>query len=173
MDSKNQVVQRKICLLGDFAIGKTSLVRRFVFNLFDERYLTTIGVNITKKEVVLGPNRIMNFVIWDLASSDIYENLRSHYLHGIAGALLVCDLTRPETIEKLRTTYLDQLYRNSAKAFIIVVGNKIDLVKPDAESITMVKALAEELSTPCQFTSAKTGDNVENTFRLLATELQK
>lgn len=172
MSTQIPVNQRKICLLGDFAIGKTSLVRRFVYNVFDERYLTTIGVNITRKEVEIDDKPPLNLVIWDLASSDKYEDIRAHYLHGISGALLVCDLSRPETIDKLKTVYVDQLFSNNPKASVVVLGNKIDLVSPEAESIKMLKTFAEGLNAAYLLTSAKTGENVENAFNLLAADLQ-
>ena len=173
MDSQNSVIQKKVCLLGEFAIGKTSLVRRFVYNIFDERYLTTIGVSICRKEIATFDSTLLNLVIWDLASSDKYEDLRSHYLHGTAGALLVCDLTRPETIEAIRTTYVEQLLKNSPDSSIVLVGNKKDLINPASDAINQLEKLALELDTPFQTTSAKTGENVEAAFTLLANLLHK
>lgn len=173
MDSQNSVLQKKVSLLGEFAIGKTSLVRRFVYNIFDERYLTTIGVSICRKEMVMYDSSLLNLVIWDLASSDKYEDLRSHYLHGTAGALLVCDLTRPDTIEAIRTTYVEQLLKNSPDAAIVVVGNKVDLVDPKSEALAQFEQLASDLGAPFKTTSAKTGENVEAAFTLLANLLQK
>lgn len=172
MEPENSVVQRKVCLLGDFAIGKSSLVRRFVYDIFDERYITTIGVSIFRKQLSLDQQTLLHMVIWDLASEDKYEDHRAHYFHGTAGALLVCDLTRPETIEKLKEKYIDQMLKSSPDASMIIVGNKADLVEPGSASIIQVEKLAAEYQVPFQITSAKTGENVENAFVLLARQFQ-
>lgn len=172
MELESSIVQRKVCLLGDFAIGKSSLVRRFVYDIFDERYITTIGVSIFRKQLSLANQTQLNMVIWDLASEDKYEDHRAHYYHGTAGALLVCDLTRPETIDKLKEKYMDQLLKSSPDASMIIVGNKADLVEPDSASIVQVEKFAAEYKVPFQITSAKTGDNVENAFILLARQFQ-
>ena len=171
MDHKDFITQKKICMLGDFAIGKTSLVRRFIYNLFDDRYMTTIGVNISRKEISLAEHRIMRLLIWDLSATDKYEKNRADYLHGTAGALLVCDLTRPDTISRLQSYYLEQLYKNNPKAFVVVIGNKNDLIKPDFSSIDQVIKFADVINAPYKITSAKTGENVESAFQLLAEGL--
>ncbi len=172
MELDRSVVQRKVCLLGDFAIGKSSLVRRFVYDIFDERYITTIGVSIFRKQMSLDQQIQLNMVIWDLASEDKYEDHRAHYFHGTSGALMVCDLTRPETITKLKEKYIDQMLRSSPDVSLVIVGNKADLVEPDSVSIAQVEKLAAEFKVPFQITSAKTGENVENAFISLAQQFQ-
>ena len=97
-------IKKKVCLLGSFAVGKTSLVERFVHNRFDEKYLTTIGVKISQK--ALPPieskrDRQMiqhTFLIWDIAGLEKFDSVEMSYFRGAAGALVVADLTRPETI---------------------------------------------------------------------------
>jgi small GTP-binding protein len=173
MTPQDTIIQKKICLLGDFAIGKTSLVRRFIYNLFDDRYLNTVGVNISRKDVLLPDHLMMRLIIWDLSSSDKFEKNRSHYLHATAGALLICDLTRPATIARLQSCYVKQLFDSNPNVFVIVVGNKIDLVKSDTGTIDQVHKLAAALNAPCQITSAKTGEGVEVAFNLLAKGLCK
>src|SRR5258707_408911 len=91
-------VQRKICMLGGFSVGKTSLVKRYVQSIFSESYLTTVGVKIDKKTVTLG-DRVVHLILWDLAGEDDMSSLRMSYLRGSAGYVLVADGTRPATLE--------------------------------------------------------------------------
>ncbi len=91
-------LQKKICMLGGFSVGKTSLVKRFVESVFSETYLTTVGVKIDKKTVDLS-DRIVNLILWDLAGEDDISSLRMSYLRGSAGYVLVADGTRPSTLE--------------------------------------------------------------------------
>lgn len=90
--------QKKVCMLGAFSVGKTSLVKRFVQSIFSETYLTTVGVKIDKKNVVLS-DRIVTLILWDLAGEDDIASLRMSYLRGSAGYVLVADGTRPSTLE--------------------------------------------------------------------------
>src|SRR3984885_14227382 len=91
-------IQKKVCMLGGFSVGKTSLVKRFVESVFSEAYLTTVGVKIDKKIVDL-PGRIVNLILWDLAGEDDIASLRMSYLRGAAGYVLVADGTRPSTLD--------------------------------------------------------------------------
>jgi small GTP-binding protein len=118
------VRQKKICLLGSFAVGKTSLAERFVQSIFSDRYRTTVGVRIHKKELQLGDIHL-DLIIWDLAGEDELIVLRTAYLRGAAGYLLVADGTRPDTLDKA----IDLQRRARAELgdvpFILVV-NKTD-----------------------------------------------
>src|SRR4051812_4697694 len=91
-------VQKKICILGGFSVGKTSLVKRFVQSIFSEAYITTVGVKVDKKTVELA-ERSVNLILWDLAGEDDIGSLRLSYLRGSAGYLLVADGTRPPTLD--------------------------------------------------------------------------
>src|SRR5258706_13629505 len=91
-------VQRKICMLGGFSVGKTSLVKRYVQSIFSESYMTTVGVKIDKKTVTLD-DRVVHLILWDLAGEDDMSSLRMSYLRGSAGYVLVADGTRPATLE--------------------------------------------------------------------------
>ena len=92
------VQQKKICMLGGFSVGKTSLVKRYVESVFSETYLTTVGVKIDKKTVTLG-DRTVHLILWDLAGEDDMASLRLSYMRGSAGYVLVADGTRPATLE--------------------------------------------------------------------------
>ncbi|RLC60203.1 MAG: GTP-binding protein, partial [Chloroflexota bacterium] len=94
-------IAKKVCLLGDLAVGKTSLVSRFVYNLFDDKYVSTIGVKVSRKTVIIpraGDIVELTMMLWNLAGNEEFDRVRASYLRGAAGAVLVCDLTRPETL---------------------------------------------------------------------------
>ncbi len=162
-------ISKKVCLLGDFAVGKTSLVRRFVYNLFDDRYISTIGVKVSRKTVAVpwadGVVEL-TMMLWDLAGSEEFDQVRTSYLRGSAGAVLVCDLTRPQTLEHLYS-YADDLSAVSPEAQLIVAANKSDLTDEQQLTPTHIAAFAARFNAPFYLTSAKTGDEVEKLFRHL------
>ncbi|MFN8485001.1 MAG: Rab family GTPase [Anaerolineae bacterium] len=161
-------ISQKVCLLGDFAVGKTSLVRRFVYNAFDDKYLATIGVKVSRKTVVLPTQdelAELTLLLWDLAGSEEFSHVRATYLRGAAGAILVCDLTRPETLTAL-SAYVDDMRRIAPAARFVVAANKSDLPDPRLQA-AQVEAFADSLDTVCYLTSARTGHQVEDVFRHL------
>lgn len=162
-------VSKKICLLGDFAVGKTSLVRRFVYNLFDDKYLSTIGVKVSRKTVsVAGDEQVsqLTMLLWDLAGSEEFSPMRASYLRGAAGAILVCDLTRAETLANL-TGYAADLRQLNPAAQLVLAANKCDLAEQHQLTELKIESAAAELHAPYYLTSAKTGDEVEALFRHL------
>ncbi len=165
-------ISHKVCLLGDFAVGKTSLVRRFVYDRFDDRYISTIGVKVSRKPIVVpGPEGPVDLrlMLWDLAGSEEFDALRASYLRGATGAILVCDLTRPETVDSL-VGYYAQLDTCCPGARVVVAANKVDL-GPDARVQALVGSAAAALHAPLTFTSARDGTGVESLFRLLGASL--
>ncbi|GAB4264202.1 MAG: Rab family GTPase [Candidatus Promineifilaceae bacterium] len=164
-------MQKKICLLGDFAVGKTSLVRRFVEGRFDDKYLSTIGVKISRKAVIR-PAYTLNMIIWDLAGGEDFSRVTSGYLMGVNGALLVCDLTRPSTLLMI-SAYVEQIRAHNADAPIIIVANKLDLEAERQIDAHMLANTAVSLSAPWVLTSAKTGSGVIEAFDLLADKLEE
>lgn len=161
------MLQKKIALVGAPGVGKTSLVRRFVESLFDDRYLTTIGVKVDKKDVVAGsvPLRLM---LWDIAGAED-GFIPSSYIRGAAGYLLVIDGTRPESVQPA-LDIVAQIERDLGPLPAVVVLNKSDLVEAwrlspaDLAPINAQEALVVR-------TSAKTGDGVEAAFEALALRL--
>jgi small GTP-binding protein len=163
------VLSKKVCLLGDFAVGKTSLVRRFVYDRFDDRYITTIGVKVSRKTVaVVRAYGVveLTMMLWDLAGSEEFDRVRASYLRGSAGAVLVCDLTRPETLDSLRA-YQEDLFKVNPEAQLVLAANKRDLTEQQRLGTAQIEAFAAELNIPHTLTSAKTGDEVEQLFRQL------
>lgn len=157
----------KVCLLGDYAVGKTSLVRRFVYNMFDDRYLSTIGVKVSRKVVALarGDEVVeLTLMLWDLAGSEEFDSVRASYLRGAVAGLIVCDLTQPSTLASV-PLYANQIRAVNPRAALALAANKLDLAELRAVSEDEVCAMARVLDAPCLFTSAKSGDGVDDAFR--------
>lgn len=166
-------ITKKICLLGDFAVGKTSLVRRFIYDLFDESYLSTIGVKVSRKVIIVpqqGDLAELALMVWDIAGNNGFHEVRTSYLRGSAGAILVCDQTRPETLANLRS-YVSDLHSVSPAASVIIAANKHDLVDQLQITAAEVESFASSLNTTAYMTSARTGSGVEDLFRHLGTML--
>lgn len=166
----NTLIQKKVCLLGDFGVGKTSLVRRFVEDRFDDKYFTTIGVKISRK-VITRSYGLMSMLLWDLAGSNGFDSLsNSSYMHGAAGAIVVCDVTRRETLSTFEE-YARQIRFMNPGISLVFVCNKVDL---DGHVISD-NDLSEVSSTfgdgSFFLTSAKTGDHVEQVFFSLAEKI--
>jgi small GTP-binding protein len=158
-----------MCLLGSFSVGKTSLVRRFVYDMFDDKYIGTIGVKVSRKQVLVqhGSGQVqLNMLLWDMADSDEFVQIRPSYERGSAGAVLVCDLTRPETLHCLRSLATEFLSA-CPHACLIVAANKCDLVDERGLTQEQVVEMAASLHAPYCLTSAKTGQGVEDLFQHL------
>lgn len=157
-------IGRKICLLGDPAVGKTSLIKRFVYDRFDDKYISTMGTKVSRKEVRIGDKKIV-LLIWDILGQK-ETKMHKVYYKGTKGAILVADITRGETIEHIRTWYRDLCNAVGAVPVVIAV-NKIDLKDKWYRS---PEDLKKDLVIygRCIFTSAKTGECVEDAFMHLA-----
>lgn len=167
-----KIVQKKICLLGDFAVGKTSLVRRFVEGRFDETYLSTVGVNISRKPVERA-DYTLNFLLWDLSGGDDHSSRISGYLRGAAGAIIVCDVTRDTTRFAL-TRYANHFLKLNPKSPFVMAINKADLLEQRQITHQQLDDISENLGqAPFLYTSAKDGANVEASFALLADLIEK
>lgn len=159
----------KVCLLGDYAVGKTSLVRRFVYNLFEDKYLSTIGVKVSRKVVAFphGEDVVeLTLMLWDLAGSEEFDRVRASYLRGAAGALLVCDLTQRGSLDSMRE-YARQVREVNPRAAIVLAANKQDLVDQLTIREEEIATTASELGADFYLTSAKMGMAVDEAFRHL------
>jgi small GTP-binding protein len=166
-----KVIQKKICLLGEFSVGKTSLIRRFVEERFDETYLSTIGVHMSRKRLDR-KEHFLDFFIWDLAGGENFQVVGPNYLRGAAGAIIVCDLTRKETLAAL-SYYAGQIRSLNPEAALVFAANKADLV---LERVVAHDELQEAISSygnSYLLTSAKTGQNVDLAFATLADQMEK
>jgi len=162
------MIQKKICMLGAFAVGKTSLVRRFVESIFSETYHTTVGVKIDRKTVEVNGNEV-NLVLWDLYGDDDFQKIRWSYFQGASGYLLVADGTRRATLDK--ALLLEERARQEIGAvpFVFVI-NKSDLAK-DWELDTETEARLATKQWTILRSSAKTGEGVEEAFTQLAQKM--
>lgn len=164
---------KKVCLLGDFYVGKTSLVRRFVEGRFDERYLSSIGVKVDRRvmHVPLDDGDVaLTLMLWDLASESDGGHVVPSYYRGASGAILVCDLTRPDTLPAVGH-YADRLRETNPEAALVLAANKADLEKECRVDRDGLATMAAGLQAPLHLTSAKTGAGVEEMFQELGTLL--
>jgi small GTP-binding protein len=158
-------VQKKLCMLGGFSVGKTSLVRRFVQSVFSETYLTTVGVKIDKKPVEL-TGRIVNLILWDLAGEDDLSSLRMSYLRGASGYVLVADGTRAATLD-LALSLRQRVEAEFGPLPFVLLLNKNDLKEQWAIGDADMANLQQN-GWWVRSTSARTGEGVEDAFRDLA-----
>ncbi len=158
-------LQKKICMLGAFSVGKTSLVRRYVSSVFSDTYLTTVGVKIDKKTVDLD-GRTVNLILWDLAGEDDVNALRLSYLRGAAGYVLVADGTRPATLD-VALSLRGRVEADYGPLPFALLLNKNDL--PEQWTITEgdMNGL-REAGWWVRSSSARTGEGVEEAFLDLA-----
>ena len=161
-------MQKKIALLGAAGVGKTSLVRRFVERLFDDKYLTTIGVKIDKKVVVVGGSEI-TLMLWDVAGAEERFTIPSSYVRGAAGVVLVADGTRPGTLDDA-FDILDQIRVDVGTLPYVLVLNKGDLADSWRIDDDAASSRASDAVRVLR-TSARTGECVEEAFGALAKAL--
>jgi small GTP-binding protein len=162
------MLQKKVCMLGSFSVGKSSLVRRFVESMFDEQYHTTIGVKVDKK--VLNANgEDLTLVLWDIYGEDVFQKMHMSYLRGMHGYLLVVDGTRHQTLDDALALN-DRVVSEIGKVPAVLALNKYDLsdqweIEPERE------AQLAAAGWTLEHTSAKTGDAVEKAFLHLANAM--
>lgn len=162
------MLQNKICMLGGFGVGKTSLVSQFVHSLFSDRYLTTIGVKIEKKPVATDAGE-MTLMLWDIYGQDEFQTVRDSYLRGASGYLLVADGTRHATLDTAVALQRQAVAVIGDVPFLLLL-NKADL---DREWQVDERALVKLVDAGWRVvkTSARTGAGVEDAFTTLARQL--
>ena len=126
MSESSPILQKKVCMLGAYAVGKTSLVSRFVRSIFSDKYQTTVGVKIDKKTVTLGEQEI-SLILWDLVGEDDFIQVRMSYLRGAAGYLLVADGMRRATLDKAVELQHRAEVELGRLPFILLI-NKLDVI---------------------------------------------
>lgn len=161
------MISKKIPMLGMWGVGKTSLVQRFVSSIYDEKYLATLGVKVDKKIVAIGDQQV-NMMLWDIAGAEDHFSVPGHYLKGSAGFLLVIDGTRRASLEAALD--LVGLAREQAGDIPFVAAvNKSDLEwEVTADEVT---AALSPFGAPWLSSSAKTGENVDEAFSMLAEKV--
>jgi small GTP-binding protein len=164
------MIQKKICMLGSFAVGKTSLVRRFVESLYSDKYHTTVGVKVDKKIVKVGEQET-TLLLWDLEGSETEHDLRKSYLKGASGYLLVADGTRKDTLYHVLSLQLRAQETLGPVPFLLLL-NKSDLTDM-WEIDDRERAAIEQKNWKIIDTSAKTGQGVEEAFRSLTEKMME
>lgn len=157
------MISRKVLITGSFAVGKTSLFQRFIHNTFSERYMTTIGVKVDKKELE-SEGETISLILWDIAGEVAQEKVPKTYFLGASAVIYVFDLSRPQTAENMQAD-LAHIKKILPGCLVKVVGNKKDLVTEDDLLVF------QQQYKPHIFTSAKTGERVEELFQNVADEL--
>ncbi len=161
----------KICLVGEGAVGKTCLIRRFIHDQFDDRYISTLGAKVSKKELQVdadGTRVDVDMTIWDIMGEKGFrELLKEAYFHGAQGVLAACDITRMETLTDL-DEWVAAVVKVTGQIPVEFLANKADLKEQAAITAADLEAAAKAHNAPFLFTSAKTGENVEAAFAQLA-----
>jgi len=160
----------KICMVGDSAVGKTSLIKKFVLDIFDDSYITTIGTKITKRTMgILDDKTTMDMMIWDIMGQSSFRSLlQDAYFYGTHGVIAVVDSTRPETLENIHE-WVHSVKQVVGDVPMVFIANKCDLDRAVTKDM-----LEKELGQyGCRFLygSAKTGENVSEAFRILGESI--
>jgi small GTP-binding protein len=171
-------ISKKICLVGDFSVAKTSLIRRFVDDQFSDEYLSTVGVKLSRKLVEVDATadnaaRQVELLIWDIEGQTQFKAIAPSYLQGAKGAIIVADVKRDDTLVHLQN-HVDLFVKINPKGTIIIALNKADLVTPTLLA-TLLDKYALQRHNPrvidTYATSAKTGQAVNVIFKQLATAI--
>jgi small GTP-binding protein len=159
------MISKKVILTGSFGVGKTSLFNQFIYQQFSDKYLTTIGVKVNKKDLVID-DETLTILLWDIAGEVAQDKVPTSYFLGAGGIIYVVDLSRPITFNNMQTdiAFLQKLLPDTT---IVIVGNKKDLLSP-----TELADMAQNLDIKLDFTtSAKTGENIDTLFLELGKKL--
>ena len=159
------MIQKKVCMLGAFAVGKTSLVARFISSIYSDTYQTTVGVKVDSKEVVVAGVPV-NLVLWDMQGEDELQKVKMVYLRGAAGYLLIADGTRAETLEMAEGLQRKITETIGPVPFVLVL-NKFDLAADWELDPARISALRSR-GWPILNSSARTGSGVQEAFGQLA-----
>lgn len=173
--AENIILRKKICLLGDPAVGKSSLIKKYVLDEFSDEYISTIGTEVVKKEVLIdfkddkyGENKYqLTLAIWDIIGQMEYRSLISRFFKNAHGALMISDLTRRDTLENLKE-WTTSLFATIGKIPLVFVGNKFDIVEDNKFNPDDLLEISGRYGAPWLTTSAKSGVNVDLAFTKLA-----
>jgi small GTP-binding protein len=160
---------KKIVLIGDESVGKTSMIRRFVLDKFDDKYISTLGTKVTKRNMTIRESTSVNnitFMIWDVMGQKKFEKIQSVAFKNSQGGFIVCDVTKGESLEHIEV-WLELLYRVTRDIPLVLIGNKVDLESHREVTEEQLQELATKYGVPFYFTSAKTGENVNKAFLAL------
>jgi small GTP-binding protein len=167
-------VKKKIILLGDGAVGKTSLIRKYVVDKFDDNYLVTVGFKITQKEIQVKVDKNVQYLklnIWDILGQKGFIELHKSSLPGTSGCLLVADITRKETLKSIDDYWIPNVYNMVGSIPFVVIANKSDLKNQAEFDEEELEVFAKRYDAPSFLSSAKTGENVKEAFLALGQKI--
>ena len=159
------MISKKVILTGSFGVGKTSLFNRFIYQQFSDKYMTTIGVKVNKKDITVD-DEVVSMLLWDIAGEISQDKVPASYFLGASGIIYIVDLSRPTTFDNMIADiqYLSDLLPESS---LMIIANKVDLVTEE-----QLKNIKQNIIHKWDFTtSAKTGENVDDMFYGLAKKL--
>lgn len=176
---ESKPLKLKLCLVGESAVGKTCLIRRFVFDQFDDKYIGTLGTKISKKPMKVNnpkdnEEKDVNLMVWDIMGQQGFRQLlQEAYFFGAQGIIGVCDVTRKNTLSELQS-WMDAVYSVTREIPIVFLGNKSDLNESQEVDIKDINDFASRYEkTEVYLSSAKTGHNVEQAFKTLGEKILK
>lgn len=167
--SKNVEIIKKVCLIGTYGVGKTSLIKRYILDIFDDKYLKTLGTKVSKKEFTVEyPEKDLKvkltLLVWDIMGQETFRTLlKDSYFFGTRGSLAICDSTNIDTLDAL-DDWVESLYEVAGKVPLIFLANKSDLKDSLQVNEEMLKERASKYNAPYYYTSARTGENVDKAF---------
>jgi small GTP-binding protein len=167
-------VKKKIILLGDGAVGKTSLIRKYVVDKFDDNYLVTVGFKITQKEIQVKVDKNVQYLklnIWDILGQKGFIELHKSSLPGTSGCILVSDITRKETLKSIDDYWIPNVYNMVGSIPFVVIANKSDLKNQAEFDEEELEVFAKRYDAPSFLSSAKTGENVKEAFLALGQKI--
>jgi len=168
-------LKSKVCLVGESAVGKTSLIRKFVLNAFEDHYISTIGTKVCKKPMAFDYNGVqvaIDMMIWDIMGQSGFRTLlQDSYFNGASGIIAVCDVTRRETLSAL-DGWVDSVRQVAGDVPMVLLANKSDLSSQAQVSLSdlELKGVRHKASS-WHLTSAKTGENVAEAFQSIGTAI--
>ena len=172
VEPEQKTFKFKICLVGEEGVGKTSLIHRFVSGAFDESYIRTLGAVVSKKTVALGtalgrPVQVDMMILDIMGKRTFLQLFKEAYFHGAKGVLAVFDMTRAQSLRDL-TKWIDGVRDSVGPVPVYALGNKTDLAHRREVNSEDASTVLASYECPVLYTSAKTGENVEQAFQGLA-----
>ena len=167
-DSDNEYITCKVVLLGEAGVGKTSIISRYVTNTFSDVLMSTTGASFATKKVEIDPEHKIKFQIWDTAGQERFRSLAKIFYQNAAVAVLVYDITRRDSFEKLKEFWIKELKENAPSDIILAIaGNKSDNYEFEVVSLKEGKDLAQEINAIFKSTSAMLSHGIEDLFKLI------
>jgi len=168
-------ISKKICVLGDPAVGKTSLIRRYALDTFDENYTTTVGARVLTRTQMLqypdqGVELRLRLRIWEISGQNRHLELYPAYYRGADGAIIVGDAARPESQVNL-WKWIEGFRSAAGQVPVMLLLNKTDILAPGEFDHRLLDEMSQEYGCPCRVASARDGTNVDRVFRELAYRL--